>query len=138
MNSSTQKIILHIDDDEDDRIMVHEAIKELDSNIIVKQADSGQAGIDLLKQAKQLNNVPCLIILDLNMPGMDGKQALKELKKDDVLASIPIVLFSTSSSPLDKMFADKERVALITKPSSTAAIRLIIKKILEHCLSQVK
>jgi CheY-like chemotaxis protein len=65
--------------------------------------------------------------------GMDGKQALKEIKNDEELATIPIVLFSTSSSPLDIAFAERENVELITKPSSEAAIHATIKKILGSC-----
>jgi CheY-like chemotaxis protein len=128
-----RKFILHIDDDEDDRQLVREAVAEIDSRIIIHQANDGQQGLQFLEQARQLNSFPCLIILDINLPGIDGKQVLKEIRKDENLSSVPLVLFSTSSSPLDKIFAEVNNVELITKPHKFDAVPVTIRRLLEKC-----
>lgn len=136
MSLYNQRIVLHIDDDEDDRMMVEETIRELDPAIIVRQAGSGESGIAFLKQSKHFNDLPCLVILDLNMPVMDGKKVLSEIKKDPELASIPLVIFTTSPAQLDKDFASAENVELITKPSTTKDFFNSVKKMLAHCSSK--
>lgn len=136
--NSLQRIVLYIDDDEDDLMMVQETINEIDPNMIVRQANNGETGVQFLKQSKEFNDLPCLIILDINMPGMSGKEVLKEIKKDQKLSSIPMVLFTTSSSAMDKSFASKENVELITKPTSTTGLVDTVKKILDHCPPEAK
>lgn len=120
MSQPKPKFILHIEDDEDDQSMVEEAIRRSNSGAIIRKVNNGEQGLLFLKQCKIQNDIPGLIILDVNMPGMDGKRVIIEIKKDDILSSVPIVFFTTSSSVLDKMFAEKAGVSFITKPSKEA------------------
>jgi len=130
---SHHRIVLHIDDDEDDRELVKNAIESKDKTVIVRQVDNGKAGISFLKQAKEFSDLPCLIVLDLNMPGIDGREVLKEIKKDGKLASIPLVIFTTSSSEMDRMFAKKEGVEIITKPPTLNHFSKVVDKLLSYC-----
>jgi CheY-like chemotaxis protein len=59
---------------------------------------------------------PCLILLDINMPGMDGRETLIRIKQDDRLRHIPAAMFSTSSSTFDQEFAAKWSARFFTKP----------------------
>jgi CheY-like chemotaxis protein len=136
MGSPHRKIFLHIDDDDDDRMMVEEVIREFHPDIIIKQAKNGDEGLDLLRHCSKTNELPGLILLDLNMPGMDGKTVLVEIKKNEMLSSVPVVLFTTSSSPLDKLFASKQSVELVTKPTSEAEFIAAVKNILEQFTPQ--
>jgi CheY-like chemotaxis protein len=136
MGPTLRKIFLHIDDDDDDRMMVEEVIREFHPGIIIKQAKNGDEGLDLLRHCIETNELPGLILLDLNMPGMDGKTVLVEIKKNEMLSSVPVVLFTTSSSPLDKLFASKQNVELVTKPTCEAEFITTIKKILEQFTPQ--
>src|SRR5436190_2754052 len=122
-------MVLHIDDDEDDRQLVRETVQQIDSRIIVHQTNDGHEGLQFLRQAKQMNQLPCLVILDINLPGIDGKQVLMEIRKDSELANLPMVLFTTSSSPIDKMFADRHRVELVTKPHKYDAAPETIRRL---------
>ena len=65
------------------------------------RVSSGDACIALLKEAGAM---PMLVIMDLNTPGMDGRQALSFMKSDPLLKAIPVVVFSTSSSSKDRNF----------------------------------
>ncbi len=80
-----------------------------------------------------LGDLPCLIIMDINMPQMDGKEALAVIKKNEDLIDLPVVIFSTSNSPIDKLYCTNFGVNLITKPDNVLNLQKEIKGILGHC-----
>jgi len=86
--------ILLVDDDEDDRKLFCEATKEVDPEITCIAAVNGQEALTYLNNAA--NPLPDFIFLDLRMPGLSGQQCLKAIKKDFRLASIPIIVYTTS------------------------------------------
>jgi CheY-like chemotaxis protein len=131
MSSARRPFILHIDDDEDDRIMLKEAVKAAGSFLEVWPATTGTEGLEILQQCNLINQLPLLIVLDLNLPGMDGKIVLREIKKEKSLSTISLVLLTTSSGEMDKMFATKEGVQLFTKPSCEAEFFDVVKNIIE-------
>lgn len=124
------KKVLCVDDDEDDQLIVSETIQEIDESIEVATALNGQEALEFLDVAKSNGELPCLIIMDINMPLMDGKQALVEIKKDKELDKVPIVMFTTSSSQLDMAFCEKYGVEFITKPINMQDFRSTIQKLL--------
>jgi CheY-like chemotaxis protein len=85
--------------------------------------------------------LPCLMILDINMPVMDGKEALAKVKSNPNLKSVPIVLFSTSNSISDQFFAQQWDVELITKPLNFNDLEGIAREFVNRCnfeINQVK
>src|SRR5829696_2802704 len=104
--SPESKMILYVDDDQDDIAMFKEAIKEINAAYSIIAAFDGVHAMELLGQMLQKDELPCLIVLDINMPRMDGKQTLIEIQKSEVFSTIPTVLFSTSTSQLDKSFCE--------------------------------
>ena len=62
--------------------------------------------------------LPRLIVLDMNMPQLDGRETLVALKKESSLSSIPVVILTTSSSDLDRAFCNHYTVEILTKPRS--------------------
>ena len=82
---------------------------------------------------QEADELPCLVVLDINMPRMDGKQTLVALQKDEDLSAIPVVLFSTSSSALDKSFSKAKHVELITKPFDFKSLYVTAHKLLSYC-----
>jgi len=125
--------VLFVDDDSDDREMVSNVIYEIDPSIKVVQAENGIEAIEYLSKAKILNDLPCLVILDINMPRMDGKQTLAKIKKDEQLSVLPVVILSTSSNSVDKLFCAHYGVELITKPSDLLSIHHEVKRLLQYC-----
>jgi CheY-like chemotaxis protein len=87
--------ILHVDDDKDDRELLAEALEQIDPSICCINAHDGQELLSMLQQNKIL---PDYIFLDVNMPLMDGRQCLAELKKDKKLKNIPVVIYSTTTN----------------------------------------
>ena len=97
--------ILMAEDDLDDRLLVQKAIeKNHIPNPLVAVAD-GEEMLDYLYRRGRYSRAaathPCLILMDLNMPKMDGREALKILKSDERLKRIPVVILTTSVSPED-------------------------------------
>jgi CheY-like chemotaxis protein len=96
---STKPILL-VEDDNVDAITVRRALKDLNvPNGIVHQLD----GEDALKYLRSNNKRPCVILLDLNMPRMNGINFLKIIKNDDELKQIPVIVITTSKDERDKM-----------------------------------
>ena len=130
-----RQTILCVDDDPDDQLMVLDTILEIDPSFRVATAVNGMEALSFLTRAKERGEMPCLVIMDINMPLMDGKQALAQMKKDATLSNIPVVLFTTSSSDLDKAFAALHRVAFITKPINLKELRSTVKRLVQMCVS---
>jgi CheY-like chemotaxis protein len=89
-------IVMNIDDDQDDRVLFCDAILEIDPRIQCITKSNAEEALMYLREASKL---PSLIFLDVNMPSMDGKECLHELKKNEKLASIPVVVLSTTRNP---------------------------------------
>lgn len=133
INTRQLNTILCADDDPDDLLLLKEAIKAVDPKYQIIEAKDGLDALNTLRELKAANNLPCLIVLDINMPKMDGRQTFVTIKEDEVLATVPIVIFSTSSSELDKMFFEKKHVEYITKPIDYNIFLEVARKLLSYC-----
>jgi CheY-like chemotaxis protein len=122
---SQSRIILIIDDDPDDVAFFCEAINEIDDSLKCLSASGGEEAI-LLLEGK--NIVPEYIFLDLNMPNMNGRQCLQQIKEHFNLSSIPIVIYTTSSSQDDiDDFKDMRSVYFLTKPHKFEDLKTAIQ-----------
>lgn len=130
---NTSKTILCVDDDPDDRHFLCDAICELNPTMQVVEAHNGLEALDYLDKAKEQKDLPCLIVLDINMPLMDGKQTLIKIKIDPQLKEVPVIMFSTSSNPLDKELFKRLGVEMITKPSDISHLTQVVSHLLGHC-----
>ena len=77
-----RKIFL-VDDDPDDRGILIDALQQLDARQDITYAENGVKALDMLGRHAATNNLPCLIVLDLNMPKLTGTQILERLKADE-------------------------------------------------------
>lgn len=99
--------ILVCDDDEDDRLLTQQALEDAHISNDIRFVGDGEQLLDYLYQRGEYAGEtgtaprPGLILLDLNMPKMDGREALKIIKGDAALHDIPIVVLSTSSLEQD-------------------------------------
>ena len=97
----SSKPILLVEDDNVDAMTVRRALKDLNvPNGIVHQLD-GENALEYLRSSD--NERPCVILLDLNMPRMNGIDFLKIIKNDDELKQIPVIVMTTSKDERDKM-----------------------------------
>ncbi|ANE51450.1 response regulator [Flavisolibacter tropicus] len=122
-------VILHVDDDEDDLFIIGEALKTAHDSLHIVSAGDGNEALRYLQGS---DTTPHLIILDINMPGMDGRETLKHLKQHEQWKSIPTVVLSTSSDPLDQQFCKNYEVDLLTKPMEIIEVRKTAEQLLQY------
>lgn len=101
--------ILIVDDDQVDVITLKRAIHDVGLTNILPHADNGEEALRFLRDHK--NRLPSLILLDLNMPIMNGIEFMKEVKSDETLKIIPVVVLTTSKDEMDKLDSFKNGAA---------------------------
>jgi CheY-like chemotaxis protein len=126
--------ILYIDDDPDDLLIFGESIANLYPLITILKAQSGEEGIAVLNGLEEENKpFPSLIMLDMNMPKMNGKQCLRKLKAMKQLAAVPVIIYSTSKLEEDRHDTRQlGATAFFTKPSSLDKLVETIRLVLTH------
>ncbi len=92
--------ILLVEDDRVDAMTVKRALKEINVTNPIHTANNGEEALDFLRNGE--NGKPCIILLDLNMPKMNGIEFLKVAKQDDALRGIPVIVLTTSKDEHDR------------------------------------
>ncbi len=135
---SPRNIVLYADDDSDDLELVTSSFETYANNVEVITFRDGTEIIEFLNKRSDHDPHPCLIILDINMPLLNGKDALVKIRRIPGYESIPVVLFSTSSQPNDGSFAKKYNAGFVTKPLEHAQMRVITDQFIDHCSDEIK
>lgn len=131
MNQS--RLIFHVDDDPDDRLLLSETIPD---GYKLHSLESGKALLDHLATCPA-QAMPILILLDINMPEMDGWETLRQLRNYDYSSNIKVVMFTTASAMT--LEADKERfqVAVLTKPFNYSGLHECWQKVLAYAAKPI-
>jgi CheY-like chemotaxis protein len=123
--------ILIVDDDEDDRLLLAEALNEVQPDVNCLTAGNGEEALKFLRLTGC--SKPDIIFVDLNMPRFNGLQCLRELKKDELLQNIPVIVYTTSKLHTDREQALKTGAChFLTKPSSFKELCGMLAKILNR------
>jgi CheY-like chemotaxis protein len=133
---SSKPIILYAEDDFDDFESIREALDQITDQQILFHSKNGQEAITLIERATVL---PSLIVLDLNMPVMDGKEVLLWLKEKNEYKNIPVMIFTTSSREEDIKLCQKYGCTFFRKPTLYRDLLHVAQTMLHLCeKSQVK
>lgn len=129
-----RKYFLIADDDLDDQFMIKDVIRAVcPENVEARFANNGMELMDFLNKLNDRPDRPGIIVLDLNMPLKDGRQALREIKADPMFSSIPVVILTTAQTETDIAFCRKLGAAgFYQKPSSISELREIISKLYQE------
>jgi DNA-binding response OmpR family regulator len=119
--------LLNIDDDADDSLFFMEAVKEISSDATCLVLSSGDNAVQFLSH--DMGVLPDYIFLDINMPGMNGKECLVKLRSMRKLANVPIVMFSTSILDYDRQNFRKLNASACQKPYDFHSLKTVIKSI---------
>lgn len=135
--------ILLADDDEDDRYLTREALLQHFPVSQVSAVEDGEELIEFLNYSGRYvgaeHELPELILLDLNMPRKDGREALREIKNNSTLRHIPIVILTTSDARDDIQTSYFNGAnSFITKPNSYQRLSEVTKAIGQYWFSVVK
>jgi CheY-like chemotaxis protein len=126
---TSKNVIVIVDDDADDREIIRDAFAAGQDGADYIFLESGDALMDHLQEGGAKNH-PSLIMLDLNMPGKDGREALREMKSDPLFSTIPVVVFTTSSSARDRQaIYTLGANCFVTKPDTFAKLVELTKSI---------
>jgi two-component system, response regulator len=130
--------ILMVDDDPDDFFLVRHALGDKKNGIDLRLLEDGEELMNYLLQLGQFEEracapPPCLILLDLNMPRMDGREALREMKADPSLRHIPVVVFTTSND-IDDIMSSYQLGAssFIVKPASYERLVAVLGSLMDY------
>ncbi|HEY0898815.1 MAG TPA: response regulator [Sphingobacteriaceae bacterium] len=130
-----RKLILIAEDDPDDQLMLVDAFGENQISDRLKFVTSGDEVLDYLNASRKASKLPDLILLDLNMPKVDGRTILKRLKTDPDTRSIPVVILTTSKAKTDEISViELGASGFFTKPSSFLELVEITSCILQKWL----
>lgn len=123
------KSILLVEDDADDRMLFTDALNELTTDVKLKTASHCDDGIDSL--IKPQDELPDLVVMDINMPGKNGLECLEDIRKNTRLMKLPVVILSTDTD--EDVIKDAYRRGAnfyISKPNSFQALKKEIQKII--------
>ncbi|MEV1147356.1 response regulator [Micromonospora sp. NPDC049799] len=124
--------ILVVDDDPGDVLMIEEALADSDVEKVIDVVSDGQEAMEFLRREGRHTEArrPDVILLDLNMPRMDGRQVLGEVKSDEDLRTIPIVVLTTSNADTDILGSyTLQANAYVTKPIDLDDFNDVVRRI---------
>ncbi len=126
-----EPVILYAEDDLDDFESVKEALEQLSGNCRLHHARNGEEAVEYLQQNQ--NDPPCLIVLDLNMPVMNGKEVLYWLKENETYNNTQVIVFTTSSREDDVKLCQKYGCTFFRKPTLYRDLLHIAQMMLQMC-----
>jgi CheY-like chemotaxis protein len=125
------KTVLYVEDDPDDREFFFSTMQQTHPEVHIDCASNGQEALTYL-EARSGMSLPDLIVMDLNMPLLDGKRLLRQLSARPNLNHVPVVVFTSSESPEDKDIVRRFGVALVNKPFNLAQMPAILDNLLSY------
>lgn len=145
MSSARENIpvaeVLLVDDNRPDARLIQEILRQGRVPKNVRAVDGGDDALAFLRRTGPYVGAPrpSLVVLDLNLPGRDGRDVLREIKNDPGLRSIPVVVLTTSSAPTDVQHAyDLHANAYIVKPLGLDAFTDVIRAVEEFWLAMAQ
>jgi CheY-like chemotaxis protein len=130
------KTIHLADDDDDDRMLIRDALEEANPNLTVIEAQNGEELIKNVKNADDLSQT--VVVVDMNMPKMNGVETIRELKSEPELAEVPAVMLSTSNNPeLKKKALAAGADEFYVKPNTFNALLEIARRILNKFFGRI-
>lgn len=120
---------LLVEDDDDHADLIQRAIATAEVEIAVDRVCDGEAALAFLSRDGEYADArrPDVVLLDINLPKVDGHQVLRHIKKANMLASIPVIMLTTSQSELDRDRAfTNEADSYVSKPTSASEFEQLV------------
>jgi CheY-like chemotaxis protein len=125
-------VVRHIclaDDDPDDYYLFTSVLRDINDSVKVSWCNSCE---NLMEFLHARSDLPDIILMDMNMPRLDGQQCLRKIKNDPQLHHIPVIIYSTASSPTTMKIAyEQGAYKYLMKPHSITELKQIINDLLE-------
>jgi CheY-like chemotaxis protein len=144
MTDNFQRPLLIIEDSDEDFAALSRMIAKAKISNPIYRCEDGEEALDFLYHEgeyldRALSPRPSLILLDLNLPGTDGREVLARLKKDHNLKKIPVVIFSTSSNPRDVDACYRHGISgYLVKPMNSERLNQLVQTFLDYWFKTVE
>lgn len=132
--------ILLVEDNPADVRLITEIFKDFTTRNKIHVVNNGIAAMDFLYKKGEYKNAsrPDLVLLDLNLPRKDGREVLVEIKEDENLKSIPVIILTTSSAPEDISETYDYANSFITKPANLDSFIKVLKSIENFWIDMIR
>jgi CheY-like chemotaxis protein len=127
------RYIIFADDDADDLELITGFFKQYNRNIHVLEFKDGKEVLKFLEDFAHNASKPILIVLDINMPRMNGRETLASLRANPRYKNIPIVVYTTSSNQMDESYCRNLGASWLNKPHSVDGVKKAAKILAEFC-----
>ena len=127
------RYIIFADDDADDLELVTGLFKQYNRDVNVLEFKDGKEVLKFLDDFALNASLPLLIVLDINMPRMNGLETLVAIRHHSRYRHIPIVIYTTSSNPSDQEFCNKFGASWVSKSSTIDGVRQTARVLAEFC-----
>ena len=131
MGKKSETYIVYVDDDPDDRELMADVFAAISDYHFITFED-GTTFLNYLQELPE-QLLPCLVILDINMPELKGTDVLVNLKTSDQFKEIPVVMFSTAANPHDKAFCKQYNTEIVPKPVKFEDVVDIARTLMAFC-----
>ena len=137
--SKNRPYILVVEDSDEDFFIINRLLQNSKMKDSLERCTDGDQALDLLYRrgsycARENQGKPSIILLDLNMPGTDGREVLRLIKKDPELFSIPVIVFTTSDSEQDMLSCYQDGAnCYVQKPVDKESFIEALGKIQKYC-----
>jgi chemotaxis family two-component system response regulator Rcp1 len=139
MTTSSHIKVLLVDDNEADVDLTHETLKDGKLKMSIEVARDGVEALEVLQKLQASGDVPDLILLDLNMPRLDGRGFLAEMRKHDAFRIIPVVVLTSSDAERDVVKSyELGANCYVNKPIGLEAFQTIVRAVESFWLTVVK
>jgi CheY-like chemotaxis protein len=123
------------DDDEDDRMLMRDALEEVNPNVTVIEAQDGKELVENVRNSDDLSET--VVLVDMNMPRMNGIEAIKEIRSKPEIADVPAIMLSTSNnSELKRKALAAGANDFFVKPNNFKSLLDIARRIVARFLGQ--
>ena len=129
------RYVIFADDDADDLELITGFFKQYNRNINVLEFRDGKEVLKFLDDFA-LNATPLLIVLDINMPRLNGKETLAAIRKNPKFQFIPVVIYTTSNNNIDEDFCRQLGASWVGKSSTVDGVKQVAKVLAEFCEMQ--
>ena len=131
MNRGT---IVYVEDDSDDAIIMAEIFASIENAPALCTFNDGKKALTYLNE----KNDVCFVLIDMNMPGMDGKTLVTNIKNVPALKNLPLAFLSTSRSPQDHNLALSLGMHFFVKPNTIEGLNKLAKEIIHSADHEVR
>ena len=130
------RYVIFADDDADDLELITGFFKQFNRSVNVLEFRDGKEVLAFLEEFARNTSPPLLLVLDINMPGLNGMETLAAIRRQTEFRYLPVVMYTTSTNATEKAYCESLGASWVSKSDSMDGIRQTAKILAEFCTLQ--